>query len=64
LANRISSCHFAPFIDNEDNLSLVLESIKTEVVNKLFLHEYFMINVAEHVKELEIYLKDSEKANP
>ena len=51
-------------IDNEDNLSIVMEAIKTEVVDKLFLHEYFMINVAEHVKELEVYLKDTAKVNP
>ena len=64
IGSRISSSHFAPFIDNEDSLSVVIASLKAEVVDKLFLHEYYMINVAEQVKELEAYLKDSAKVNP
>jgi hypothetical protein len=64
IANKISSCHFAPLIDSEDTLSIVMTAIKAEVIDKLFLHEYFMINVAEQVKDLENYLKDPAKVNP
>jgi hypothetical protein len=39
-------------------------SLKQEVLDKLFLHEYFLINIAESVKDLELYLKDPSKVDP
>jgi hypothetical protein len=39
-------------------------ALKTHVINKLCLHEYFQINVAENVKKLDIYMKDPMNINP
>ena len=54
---EISSCYFAPLIDSEMALGLVVQAIKTEVIEKLCLHEYFLINIAEHVQKLQEQLR-------
>ena len=33
-------------------------------MNKLFLHEFFLINIAESVRALDLYLKDLGKVDP
>lgn len=39
-------------------------ALKTEVIDKLFLHEYFLINITEHVKLLEAFMKDPLTLDP
>ena len=42
----------------------MLAALKTEVIDRLFLHEYFHINVSEAVKKLEIFMKDQQNLDP
>jgi hypothetical protein len=35
-----------------------MKALKEEVFDKLYLHEFFMINVAENVRRFELYLRD------
>lgn len=41
-----------------------MTALKTEVFDKLFLHEYFLINIADHVKQLENFMKNKENIDP
>ncbi len=38
--------------------------MKLEVIDKLYLHEFFHINVAETVKKLEAFIKDPVNVDP
>ena len=42
----------------------MLEALKNEVIDRLFIHEYFMINVSETVKKLETFMKDPLNIDP
>lgn len=42
----------------------MIEVMRTEVIDKLFMHEYFHINVAETVKKLEAFMKDPVNIDP
>eukprot|EP00347_Sterkiella_histriomuscorum_P000287 403376460 len=61
---KISSCIRAPFIENEIDLQNLLKALKQEVIDKLFIHEYFEINIAETVKKLEQFMKDPLNIDP
>jgi hypothetical protein len=43
---------------------MMLNALKNEVIDKLYLHEYFLINVAESVKKLESFMKDPQNIDP
>lgn len=39
-------------------------ALKTEVFDKLYVHEYFLVNIAENVKKLDQYMKSKENIDP
>lgn len=61
---KISSCVRAPFIENEEDLKKMIEVMKFEVIDKLYMHEFFHINVAETVKKMEAFMKDPVNIDP
>ena len=61
---KISTCVHAPFIENEDDLKQMINALKSEVIDRLFLHEFFHINVSEAVKKLETFMKDPLNIDP
>jgi hypothetical protein len=61
---EISTCYFAPLIDSEIALGLVVQAIKTEVLEKICLHEYFLINISEHVQKLQEHLSSQPLNRP
>jgi len=38
--------------------------LKQEVIDKLYIHEYFHINIAETVKKMEVFIKDPTNIDP
>lgn len=61
---KISTCLTAPFIDSEVALTQVMEAVRQEVVDKAYLHEFFLINIVDHVKRLEAYMRDARLMDP
>lgn len=43
---------------------MVVQALRSEVIDKLYIHEFFMINIAETVKNLENYMKDPYNMDP
>ena len=57
ISNKVSSCVSAPFIESEKSLEQVMLALKEEVLDRLYLHEYFLVNVSGTVKKFEGFIK-------
>jgi len=49
----LSQCYYAPLIDSEKTLALLIPTMQQEIFDKNFIHEYFQINIAQSVAKLE-----------
>jgi glycogen debranching enzyme len=47
---RVNECPSAPFINNENDLTRVVEVIKTKVIPKLKLVEFFQANIEQNLQ--------------
>jgi hypothetical protein len=48
--SQVSQCIAAPYVDCEDSLIQTMKALQQEVFERLYLHEFFLINIADTVK--------------
>ena len=58
IKRNIPECPAAPYISNEDDLRAVMNAIQRRVIDKLQIHEYFMIDIEKAIEKLKSKIKD------
>lgn len=48
--SQVSQCLSSPYVACEDSLIQTIKAVQQEVFERLYLHEYFLINIADTVK--------------
>lgn len=56
-SKKISECPSAPYVNNEQDLTTVINAIQNRVINKLNLHEFFMFNIERTLTQVREVIK-------